>query len=66
MTKETRRSLKEDLMWALERMDDDASFEDILDRMFLINGIRRGIEDADEGRLIPHDEVVKRSQTWLR
>ena len=66
MAMETRRSLKQDLLDALARMDDSASFEEILDRMFLIHGIRKGMEQADQGILIPHDEVVKQSDTWLR
>jgi len=50
--KETVRSL-------LETLPDDCSLDDVLYHLYVIQMIERGMEDADAGRLIPHEVVVE-------
>jgi hypothetical protein len=50
--KETVRSL-------LETLPDDCSLDDVLYHLYVIQMIERGKEDADAGRLIPHEVVVE-------
>ncbi len=41
----------------LERMPDDCSLGDILYHLYLIQSVRRGIEDAAAGRTLTQEEV---------
>ena len=43
---------------------DDATFEDIQYHIYVLEKIRRGIEDIDAGRVVPHDEVVREFERW--
>ena len=41
-------------------LPDDASWEDLMYRIYVRKKIADGVRDADEGRLIPHEEVKRR------
>ena len=43
----------------LDRLPDDCSVEDVLYHLYVIQKVDAGIADAEAGRLIPHDIVVK-------
>lgn len=45
---------------ALEQLPEDATLEDAMERLFLLEKIERGRADAAAGRTVPHDEVVAR------
>jgi predicted transcriptional regulator len=43
----------------------DCTIEDVQYELYVFERIRRGIEAADRGELVPHDEVKRRMQKWL-
>jgi predicted transcriptional regulator len=50
----------------LARLPDDCSFEDILYHLYVIRAVERGLEDADVGREISHEEVGHRlREEWV-
>jgi len=57
---------KEKVVQIVEALPDDASIEDAMERLFLLAKIERGIQQADAGQLIPHDQVKERMAKWLR
>ena len=58
-------SNKEIVIEAIRQLPEQASFEEIAEEVAILAGIRRGQEDVEAGRTIPHDEVKKRLQTWI-
>jgi predicted transcriptional regulator len=58
-------SNKEIVIEAIRQLPEQASFEEIAEEVAILAAIRKGEEDADAGRTIPHDEVKKRLQTWM-
>lgn len=58
-------SIKEAVLEAVRQLPDDAGFEEVLERIETLAAIRRGEEDADAGRVIPHDEVKSRIASWI-
>ncbi len=44
---------------ALEQLPDTATLDDIEDLFWFVMKVERGLADAEAGRLIPHEEVVK-------
>ncbi len=57
---------KEKVVQIVEALPDDASIEDAMERLLLLAKIERGIQQADAGQLIPHDQVKERMAKWLR
>ncbi len=49
----------------VERMLDSATLEQIREGLSIAKAIRDGIADADAGRIHTHEEVVRRSATWI-
>ncbi|MFI5381876.1 MAG: hypothetical protein ACHRHE_21465 [Tepidisphaerales bacterium] len=48
----------------LDRLPDDASFEDIQYQLYVRQKIDRGLADVRDGRVIDHDEVQRRVASW--
>ncbi|HZU76410.1 MAG TPA: hypothetical protein VFA70_06570 [Dehalococcoidia bacterium] len=58
--------MKRRLIAALEELPDDATFDDALERLHLVYKVQAGIEQAEQGMLIPHRQVMDRMRPWLR
>jgi predicted transcriptional regulator len=50
---------KEKVLQAVNNLPDDASIEDVMDRLLLLAKIERGLQQADAGQTIAHSEVKK-------
>jgi predicted transcriptional regulator len=57
-------NIKEEVAHLLDRLPDDCSLEDIQYHLYVLEKIRRGIDDVENGRVVPHEEVVRRLRTW--
>ena len=57
---------KERVIQSLSDLPNDASIEDAMERLLFLSKIERGIQQADSGQTIPHDEVRKRMARWLK
>jgi len=44
----------------IERLPDDATWDDIYYRLYVRQSIEAGLADVAAGRVIPHEEVVAR------
>ncbi|HEV2350479.1 MAG TPA: hypothetical protein VG028_11605 [Terriglobia bacterium] len=51
--------VKEEAMKMIDRLPEEISWDDVIYQMYVRNKIERGIKAADEGRIVPHDEVKK-------
>ena len=58
------RSIKSQAKAAIEQLPDDCSMEDIQYRLYVLEKIRRGIKQDDEGATISHAELLKRVKKW--
>jgi hypothetical protein len=52
--------VKEEAKKLLDKLPDEISWDDIMYEMYVRNKIDKGIQAADEGKLISHEEVKKR------
>ncbi len=57
---------KELVLEAVKDLPDGAGIEDAMERLLLLAKIERGIEQADAGKTISHDEVKQRMSKWLK
>ena len=50
----------------LDRLPDDCSVEDVLYHLYVVQQVEAGLDDADAGRVTPHDLVVRElRRKWL-
>lgn len=45
---------------AVEQLPDDATLEDAMERLYVLEAIERGRADVAAGRVVSHDEVRRR------
>ena len=58
-------SAKQQVQSVLESLPEDATFEDIQYHLYVRQRIEQGLADAEAGRVVPHEEVVRRLAKWL-
>ena len=58
-------SAKQTTLDLVERLDDNVSFEDIIYELYVLEKIQRGVNDAEENRVISHKEAKQRLSRWL-
>ena len=54
-------TIKEKVLQAVENLPDDDAIEEAMERLLFMAKIERGLEQADAGQTIPHDEVKQRA-----
>lgn len=57
--------MKEAAIHAIETLPDDATWEEIQERINFVAGLRKGIRELDEGKGIPHERVREEFAEWL-
>ena len=50
---------------AVSELPEDAAIEDVMERLLLLAKIERGLQQAEAGETISHDEVKQRVSKWL-
>lgn len=53
-------SVKQKVIEAVESLPTDATVEDAMERLYFLAKIQRGLEQADAGDTISHDDAKKR------
>lgn len=56
---------KEDMLKAIEELPADATVEDAMERLYLLEKLERGIAQADSGQTVSQDEARRRMARWL-
>lgn len=56
---------KQQVLRTIEELPEDARVEDAIERLYLLYKIEKGIEQADRGELVSHEEARKRMTRWL-
>ncbi len=53
-------STKDKVLEAVQKLPADATIEDMMERLFFLAKLDRGVAKADAGKAIPHEEVKRR------
>lgn len=56
---------KEIALRTIEQLSEDASWEDIQERINFVAGVRKGLRELDEGKGISHEKVKEEFAEWL-
>jgi predicted transcriptional regulator len=57
---------KQSAIKIIEQLPDEASYEDIMDRLLFMQKVDAGLEDIRQGRVVTHEEAKKRLAKWLK
>ena len=58
-------TIKQIAMKTIEQLPEDASWEDIQERINFVAGVRKALHELDEGKGVPHDKVREEFAEWL-
>jgi len=50
----------------LDSLPEDCSLEDIAYHLYVRAQVEEGVRDLDEGRAVPHEQVMREAAEWLR
>lgn len=56
-------TIREEAQKIIEKLPDDASWDDVMYKIYVRKKIDAGIRAADAGKLIPHDKIKQRFQS---
>jgi len=49
----------------IQELSEDATWEDIQERINFVAGVRKGLSELDEGKGIPHERIREEFEEWL-
>jgi len=58
-------SVKEIAIDTIKNLPDNATWEDVKERIEFVTGIRKALNELDEGKGIQHGQVEKESSSWI-
>jgi hypothetical protein len=58
-------SIKEIAIHSIDSLPDDASWDDIQERINFMAGVRKGFRELDEGNAIQHRQIKEEFEEWL-
>jgi predicted transcriptional regulator len=61
---EVRMVTKQAMVDAITQLPDDATVEDAMDRLFILEGLEQGIAQVESGRFVTNEEAKRRMATW--
>lgn len=55
---------KQEALAIIQRLPDTADMEEIMYRLYVLENIRRGQQDAEQGKTLPAEQVLRDIQAW--
>ncbi len=56
---------KEIAIHTIEELPEDATWDDVQERINFVAGVRKGLRELDEGKGLPHARVKEEFAPWL-
>jgi predicted transcriptional regulator len=53
------QTAKQKILEAVERLPDDATLEDAIERLCFLSKVEEGVRQSDAGETVPHQEAVR-------
>ncbi len=50
----------------INEMPADFDLEDLIERLIFIDKVEKGLQQAREGKVIPHEEVKRKIKEWSK
>ncbi len=56
---------KEIVLETIRALPDDCTLDEIAERIEFMAAVQKGLDELDQGKAIPHEEVKKQLASWL-
>ena len=60
----TEPTLKQKVLNSIEKLPQNASLDDIIERIYFIHKIEVGLKQVEQGDVVKHEDVIKRINEW--
>ena len=60
------KTIKDAIISTIKTLPDDSDYEDIMEVVYIQQKIAKGIQQAENGEVLTHDEVKERVKKWLK
>lgn len=60
----TETTVKDKVLRAVRDLPADATYEDAMERLYVLYKVEQGLRQLEEGQGIPHEEAKRRIKTW--
>lgn len=57
-------SVKSKVLGAIESLPQDVTYEEVMERLYFLYKVERGLEQAERGDTMSHEEVEKKLKKW--
>ena len=57
---------KENVQQVIDKLPGSFSIDDLLDELFFIEKVQRGLEQSKKEEVISHDEAKQKMEKWLK
>jgi predicted transcriptional regulator len=57
-------TIKHRVLKAIEELPQDATFEDVMERLYFLYKIDKGLKQVEGGETLSHEEAIERTKTW--
>jgi predicted transcriptional regulator len=57
-------TIKHRVLKAIEELPPDATFEDVMERLYFLYKIDKGLKQVEAGKTLSHEEAMERTKTW--
>ena len=58
-------NLKEEIIELIKKLPENATIDDIMYHLYVKKKIIAGIEEIEQGRVVPHDQVIENAKKRL-
>ncbi len=59
-----QQTAKQEAIATIQRLPDTADMEEIMYRLYVLENIRRGQKDAEQGKTVSAEQVLRDIQSW--
>lgn len=59
------RTSKQEVLELVQGLPEEASLEDIQYHLYVLQKVRKGLEDVEKGRVVSQEEMKKRFEKWI-
>jgi len=57
---------KQNILNAVQRLPEQTSIEEAMERLFILSKVERGCREADAGKTFSHQVAEERMKKWLK
>lgn len=59
-------TVKEKILNAVEQLPSETTYEEAMDRLFLLYKVEKGLSQVTQGQTLTQDEAKRRMRKWLK